>query len=58
MNQEVSELITALLPTMAIIALVVVAVAAILSARKLLPDEYRWETLFTDLLVNNLGDRK
>lgn len=58
MNQETSELIAAILPTMAIIALVVVVVAAIFSAKKLLPDEYRWETVFRDLLVNNLGDRK
>jgi hypothetical protein len=58
MNQEISELIAAILPTTAIIALVVVVVAAIFAARKLLPDEYRWETVFRDLLVNNLGDRK
>ena len=58
MNQEASELITAVLPAIALISLIVVVVGAIFPARKLLPDEYRWETVLSNLLVENLGERE
>ncbi len=57
MNQEFSQLIAAILPTITIIVLVVAVIAAVFTARKLLP-EYRWDSVFRDLLVDNLGDRK
>jgi hypothetical protein len=58
MNQELSGIITSILPTIAIIALLVAVVATIFWAKKSLPNEYRWEIVFRDLLVGNLGDRK
>lgn len=51
-------MITSIMPIIALAALVVVLVAAIWLAKKLLPDEYRWEVIFHDLLVDNLGDGK
>ena len=58
MNQESSVIVTSIPPSVAIFALVVAAVAVIFMAKKLLPDEYRWETMLRDLLIDNLGDRK
>ena len=58
MNQESSVIATSIPPSVAIFALVVAAIAVTFMAKKLLPDEYRWETMLRDLLADNLGDRK
>ena len=58
MNQELSVIVTSIPPSVAIFALVVAAFAVTSMAKKLLTDEYRWETMLRDLLADNLGDRK
>ena len=58
MKQGSSDIVASIPPSVAVVALVVTVVAVIFLARRLLPDEYRWESVFRDLLIDNLGDRK
>ncbi len=58
MNQEISQIVTSLPPSVAVLASVVAVVAVVFVAKKLLPAEYCWQTEFSDLLVDNLGDHK
>ena len=58
MNQELSGIITPDTPATAVVLLVIALAATIFWAKRLLPHEYRWETVFKDLLIGNLGDRK
>jgi hypothetical protein len=58
MNQPLSEIIASVPPAVAIIVLVVLLAATIFSAKRLLPTDYRWETVFKDLLIGNLAERK
>ena len=58
MNQGSSDIVASVPPSVAVLALLVTVVAVIFLAKKLLPDEYRWESVFRDLLIDNLGDRK
>jgi hypothetical protein len=57
-NQGSSDIIASVPPSVAVLALVATVVAVIFLAKRLLPDESRWETVFRDLLIDNLGDRK
>ena len=58
MNQESSVIMTSVPPSIVVFALLAAVVAATFLAKRLLPDEYRWETMLRDLLADNLGDRK
>ena len=58
MNQDTSGILMSMPPSIAAVALVVTVIGVIFLAKRLLPDEYRWEPVFRDLLIDNLGDRK
>ena len=58
MNQGSSDIVASVPPSVAVLALVATVAAVIYLAKRLLPDEYRWDSAFRDLLVENLGDRK
>ena len=58
MNQETTEIISAVPASVAVIVSVAAVAGVILLAQKLLSDKYRWEPAFRDLLIDNLGDRK
>ncbi len=58
MNQGSSDIVASVPPSVTALALVGTVVAVIFLAKRLLPDAYRWDTVFRDLLVDNLGDRK